>query len=267
MQRWCGICSYDGTDLGGWQSQLDGNTVQDFLERRLSQIFQRRIVAIGSGRTDAGVHARAQVFHFDGNWPHGEDALLRALRCGFPRTIRVAKVMPISGDFHGRFSAIGKRYVYQLQCGFTDPFSCRYRWSLGKMKLNLDTMAEAAKIFLGLHDFANFANRSDRENSIRTLCRSDMAIDGDRISYVTEGDGYLYRMVRRIVGAIVDVGRGRVSVDFLRNLLQNPSLPSAKHLQSAPAEGLFLERPFYGDGFDRLIFGEWADSLNLWKEK
>jgi tRNA pseudouridine38-40 synthase len=266
MQRWCGTCAYDGTSLSGWQSQPNGNAVQDFLERRLLQIFQKKVFAIGSGRTDAGVHARCQVFHFDGDWHHGELALLRALRCGLPRTICVTKVLQISSDFHARFSAVGKRYSYSMGRGFLDPFNCRYSMSLGNGKIDFDAMAEAAKIFLGTHDFANFANRGGGENTVRTLRHSDLLISDNGIAYVTEGNGYLYRMVRRIVGAIVEVGRGKVDGDFLKNLLQNPSNSPKRHLQSAPAEGLFLERPFYEDEFDGLIFAK-AGKLDLWQQK
>jgi tRNA pseudouridine38-40 synthase len=247
-QRWYGLCAYDGTGLDGWQSQPGANTVQDFLEARLTQIFERKTGAIGAGRTDAGVHARGQVFHFDSfGWRHGTDALLRALRCGFPRAIRVEKISPASPNFHARFSARGKRYVYELQRGFADPFHCRYRWSLGDGPLDLVAMSAAAKVFLGVHDFSAFANRSaggDR-NSVRTVCRSDWTVEGDLFRYVTEGNGYLYRMVRRMVGAIVAVGRGQTDEKSLSTLLADPTSPIRNPLQSAPPEGLCLDRVLY----------------------
>ncbi|MDR2668038.1 MAG: tRNA pseudouridine(38-40) synthase TruA [Puniceicoccales bacterium] len=255
MQRWCGICAYDGTSFDGWQSQPSGNGIQDILGKRLSQIFQRKTVAIGSGRTDAGVHARCQVFHFDGDWPHEENALLQALSCGCRGAIRVHGVVQVLNTFHARFSAIGKRYSYAMERGFADPFNCRYRWSLGNGNVDTDAMAATAEIFLGTNDFANFANKNGCGGTIRTLHRSDLTVDGNLITYTTEGTGYLYRMVRRIVGAIVEVGRGKADANFLKKLLKNPSEPPNSHLQSAPAEGLFLERPFYGEEIDRLIFG------------
>ncbi|MDR0340030.1 MAG: tRNA pseudouridine(38-40) synthase TruA [Puniceicoccales bacterium] len=247
-QRWCGLCAYDGTGLAGWQSQPNANTVQDFLEARLSQIFERKTAAIGAGRTDAGVHARGQVFHCDSfGWRHGPDALLRALRCGFPRAIRVEKIFPVQSDFHARFSAKGKRYVYELQRGFADPFHCRYRWSLGDGPLDLAAMDAAAKVFLGTHNFFAFSNRGaigDRD-PVRTIHRSDWTVEGDLFRYVTEGNGYLYRMVRRMVGAIVAVGRGQADEKSLGALLADPTGLISGPLQSAPPEGLCLDRVFH----------------------
>ncbi|MDR2421953.1 MAG: tRNA pseudouridine(38-40) synthase TruA [Deltaproteobacteria bacterium] len=112
--RWKCICNYDGTDFNGWQSQSNGNTIQDILEKRLEFIFGRPVRIHGSGRTDTGVHANRQVFHFDANWEHGADKLVRAFRCGIPRTIRVFSVEEVSDLFHARFSATRKRYKYYL---------------------------------------------------------------------------------------------------------------------------------------------------------
>jgi tRNA pseudouridine38-40 synthase len=143
-----------------------------------------------------------------------------------------------------------------MQRGFADPFSCRYSWSLGDGPMDIGAMAAAAQIFIGTNDFANFSNSSDCKDARRTMCRSHIGSDGDKITYATEGNGYLYRMVRRIVGAIVDVGRGKVEIDFLEQLLQNPTERPVRHLQCAPARGLFMERPVYGKELDQLIFGE-----------
>jgi tRNA pseudouridine38-40 synthase len=248
LERWCGICAYDGTAFDGWQSQRSGNAVQDFLQKRLGEIFGQPISVVGSGRTDAGVHAIGQVFHFDApHWCHGEGALLRAIRWRLPRSIMPWKVVAVGGEFHARFSATGKRYAYAMARGFGDPFSQRYRWSLGAEKLHLDSMAAAAEKFIGTHDFANFSNRSANENTVRTLRRSEIVVDGDAIAYVTEGDGYLYRMVRRIVGALVAVGRAKVPVELLGELLCGPAVAQSRYLQTAPPEGLFLDRVFYGD--------------------
>jgi tRNA pseudouridine38-40 synthase len=249
FQRWCGLCAYDGTDFAGWQSQPGGNTVQDFLGRRLSQIFQCPIVAVGSGRTDAGVHARGQVFHFDAPpWFHGAPALLRALRCGFPKTIQVSSIAPAPSGFHARFSATGKRYIYVLQRGFADPFHCRHRWSLGDGPLDVNAMELAAPLFLGTHDFTAFSTGcSVEESSVRTLIRSEFVRSADCLLYVVEGNGFLYRMVRRIVGALVAVGRGVVCGDRLKERLEHPKIDCRPHLSAAPALGLTLDRVFYGD--------------------
>ena len=132
--RWKCTVAYDGTQFEGWQSQPGGNTVQDFIERRLSVLFKQRVVIHGSGRTDSGVHARGQVFHFDGDWPHGPEALLKALRVGYPDAIQVYRAEVVGADFHARFSATNKRYVYQFHEGYADPFHTRWYWSTGQRR-------------------------------------------------------------------------------------------------------------------------------------
>ncbi|MDR2577013.1 MAG: tRNA pseudouridine(38-40) synthase TruA [Puniceicoccales bacterium] len=250
VQRWCGTCSYDGTDFCGWQSQSNGNAIQDFLERRLAQIFRRRVPAVGSGRTDAGVHALAQIFHFDATgWNHGQKELLRALQCGLPRTIRVWDVRTVDADFHARFSSTGKRYTYFFQRGFTDPFHCRFRWHTGNAPLDDVAMDAAARLFLGSHDFRAFANlRRDGTdgNSVKTLTRSEIVRRDDCYVYATEGNGYLYRMVRRIVGTIVEVGRGKILIGDVVERLATPDVKYVHTPSAAPAAGLFLEKVFFG---------------------
>jgi tRNA pseudouridine38-40 synthase len=250
-QRWCGICAYDGTDFNGWQSQTGGNTIQDFLELRLSQIFHRRVQVFGAGRTDAGVHARAQVFHFDAaEWKCGSEKLLRALQCGFPKTIRVLHIYGVDGAFHARFSAKCKRYVYEFQPGLHDPFHCRFRWNTGHYNLDVDTMSTAATYFLGTHDFRAFANlRNDGtdNNFTKTLINSRIKRREDYFAYIIEGDGFLYRMVRRIVGALVDVGRRKITCDDIKERLFEPLKKYVYIPSAAPPTGLFLDKVFYLD--------------------
>lgn len=121
--RWCLECAYDGTLFSGWQSQPSGNGVQDFIERRLETIFRIPVRIHGSGRTDAGVHARGQVFHFDADWPYAPDKMRVALGVGVPRTIQIKRVKRVGSEFHARFSAIGKRYIYRIYEGDADPFT------------------------------------------------------------------------------------------------------------------------------------------------
>ncbi|MDR1457191.1 MAG: tRNA pseudouridine(38-40) synthase TruA [Puniceicoccales bacterium] len=242
--RWKCLCAYDGTDYNGWQSQIGGNTIQDFIERRLSEVFNERIRVHGAGRTDAGVHARGQVFHFDGNWPHGADKLFRALRCGFPRTIQIRHIQRVDGSFHARFSAAGKCYIYRLYLGFADPFSHRYCWNLRSAAPDLAAMAAAAHLFRGKHSFQAFAKKRGEEHEetfIRTIYRSELRRCGKKITYITEGEGYLYKMVRRMVGALVDIGRETRSLDDLITALNS----GTGNFQAAPAAGLTLNRVFY----------------------
>lgn len=244
--RWRCECAYDGTDFEGWQSQVSGNTIQDYLERRIEEIFKKKIRIHGSGRTDAGVHARQQIFHFDAAWEHSPENLLRAFRCGIPRSIQVTQVEKTDFSFHARFSAHHKRYIYQIFLGEANPFLYRYVWSMGKRALDVEKMAEASKIFLGTHDFQTLAAHPRNEpqgDTNKTIYRSEIQKDGPLITYTTEGSGYLYKMVRRMVGCLVEVGLGNIDSKEIAGLLEG-KIP--EHIiQTAPAQGLVLDRVFY----------------------
>lgn len=244
--RWKCLCRYDGTDFNGWQSQSNGNTIQDFLERRLAIIFERPIRIHGAGRTDSGVHARGQIFHFDGDWSHGKEKLLRALQIGFPKTIQVASVQSVSQNFHARFSARRKRYDYSIYCGYAPPFLQRYCWSIGARLLNFDAMNEAAGHFLGTRNFAMFgANRGDgsADNPMKTIHRSQWNRRGKIYGFSTEGSGYLYKMVRRMVGCLVEIGLGKLPPEAIPLILAQQWTDYS--IPTAPATGLSLERVFY----------------------
>ena len=147
--RWKCHCAYDGTGFEGWQSQSGGNTIQDTLERRLNAtIFEQPIRIHGSARTDAGVHAKGQVFHFDAQWTHPPNELLRAFQSNLPKTVQVFRVQRVAETFHARFSALGKRYVYQIFQGYAPPMETRYFWSIRSARqLNIETMRAAANRF------------------------------------------------------------------------------------------------------------------------
>lgn len=239
------VCAYDGTDFCGWQSQKGGNTVQDYIEARLEFIFLKKIRIHGSGRTDAGVHAKAQVFHFDADWPHDAEKLQAALRCGFPAGIQVSRVSDAPEGFHARFSARGKRYAYNIYEGYAPPYEARYAWSMRRRKLDVARMNEAAALLVGEHDFTAFsANRGrEEDNPVKNLKKLCVSRRGRRIRVLTEGSGYMYKMVRILTGALVDVGLGRLEPPDLTEILE--SRRRTNRIQTAPALGLFLEKVFY----------------------
>ena len=142
-------CAYDGTDFCGWQSQKSGGSVQDFIEARLGQILKKPIRIHGSGRTDSGVHATGQVFHFDAVWDHPAYALLAALRSTNRTDVFVKSLKRVGNDFHARYSAKGKRYVYYIHTGVALPHLARYRWSLKGLKPDIDKMNAAAEALVG----------------------------------------------------------------------------------------------------------------------
>ncbi len=243
-KRWRCVCAYDGGALAGWQSQPGGQAVQDLIEARLAAILGRSVRIHGSGRTDAGVHALGQVFHFDAAWRHGADKLLAALRSGLPASIQVKSARPVRSDFHARFSAKGKRYEYRLHLGDADPFERPYSWSVFR-PLDFAAMTAAAAVLRGRHDFRAFAaeNGTERESTVRDLRRLDIRRRGCRVRIVAEADGFLYKMVRSLVGVLVAVGEGRLTVTEVKALLAGGKRTPA--VQTAPPQGLFLVKVFY----------------------
>ena len=238
--------AYDGTDFEGWQAQPSGRTVQQHIERRLTQLFEHPVRIHGSGRTDSGVHAVGQVFHFNGSWAHGSDALLRALRAGFPDSIQVSHAEVVEDDFHARFSAVGKRYVYRLFEGHAPPFETRYCWSLGNRRVSLEAMNEAGRALLGRHDFSAFgANLGDPSagHPVKDLRVLEVTREGPRLLLATEASGYLYKMVRTLTGCLVEVGLGKLSPAQLVAI--RDSGVRTPLVTTAPARGLALEHVYY----------------------
>ena len=244
VRRWKCICAYDGTSFAGWQSQAGGTAIQDVIEARLSQIFRHAIRIHGSGRTDAGVHARGQVFHFDAAWPHGPEKLLAACRAGLPPSIQIKSITEISREFHARFSATGKRYDYYIHLGDADPFTRPYCWTVFK-PLDVAAMQATAAILRGRHDFRAFTalNGPEREDTLRDLRRLEVVRRGRTLRITAEAAGFLYKMVRSLAGVLVAVGDGRLTLAGTRAILRDRVRVPA--VQTAPSQGLFLTKVFY----------------------
>ena len=245
-QRWRCVCAYDGTEFKGWQKQTNGKAVQNKIEEVLSGIFGLPVRTIGAGRTDAGVHARAQVFHFDGPWIHGANALLQALRVSLPIGISPRKIESVPASFHAHLSAQGKRYLYRICTGWAMPEDDRYVLSMKERSLHLKAMREAASYFLGTHDFAAFAaNRGngDHEPTVRKVWRMEWREKGSELHLITEAEGYLYKMVRSMVGTMLDVGLGRMEPHEIPEILKTKKRTA--RVVSAPAKGLRMEKVFY----------------------
>lgn len=244
LQRWKCVCAYDGGAFAGWQSQTGGNAIQDVIEARLSRILGTDLRIHASGRTDAGVHAHGQVFHFDAAWRHGPEKLLAALTAGLPPQIQIKSAKSVSPEFHARFSAKGKIYRYHLYLGDPDPFERPYCW--GRLHdIDLGNFKTAAATLVGEHDFRAFSafNGVEREDTVRTLKRLDVLVRGRRIQVTAEADGFLYKMVRSLVGALVNAGQGKLSPERIRALLKEGK--RTPEVQTAPPQGLFLEKVLY----------------------
>lgn len=244
VRRWRCLCAYDGTAFAGWQSQAGGTAIQDVIEARLAQMFKQPTRIHGSGRTDSGVHAHGQVFHFDAVWPHDTGKLLAAFRVGLPAAIQIKSVRAVAADFHARFDATGKRYDYHLHLGDADPFTRPYCWVVFK-PMNIAAMQAAARVLEGRHDFRAFTalNGSEREDTVRNLRRLEVMRRGRRVHIVAEADGFLYKMVRSLVGVLVAVGEGKLGAGEVRRILQAGVRTPV--VQTAPAQGLFLTKVYY----------------------
>ncbi len=242
--RWKCVCAYDGAPFSGWQSQAGGNSIQDVLEARLTQIFGTPRRIHGSGRTDAGVHARAQVFHFEAEWRHGPERLLAAMRSELVPAIQIISVRQVSPEFHARFSATGKIYTYYLHLGDADPFTRPYCWPVFR-ELDFVAMEAAAAELRGTHDFKAFSafNGTEREDTVRDLRRLEIARRGAKVRITAEANGFLYKMVRSLAGALVAAGEGRMPAEAVRAILAAKVRTNA--VRTAPPQGLFLEKVLY----------------------
>ncbi len=246
--------AYDGRPWSGWQSQHNGVAVQAQLEKALLKITGQEVIVRGSGRTDAGVHARGQIAHVEVenlDWP-GE-IWVRAMNANLPFSIRVLQCEEVAPEFHARFDATGKIYEYRIWRGqVMSPFEVGLAWHVFG-ELNMPLIREGAASFCGTHNFARLsANRGDitdierrtnAEGLTRTVHGIDVFEEGEVLRLVFEGDGFLYKMVRMMVGSLVHAARGRADAQWLRSLVEEPDGEKSNH--SAPADGLSLIRVLY----------------------
>lgn len=245
--------AYDGTAFAGWQVQPANTTIQGVLEAALKQVtgVQQRITA--SGRTDAGVHALGQVAAFECQTSLTPSDLCRALNANTPEAIVILELEEIQEGFHAIRDAVRKRYRYVLSDGpLMDIFSRTYCWHHWK-RLDVEEMQRAAQLLLGTHDFVSFqAKGAERLTTVRTIFdigferRSYLqsgAGEGSKILFEVEADGFLYNMVRNIVGTLIEIGHGRKPIEWLTQVLSAKDRKAAG--QTAPAYGLFLVKVDY----------------------
>lgn len=237
--------SYDGTNYCGWQSQPNGNSVQDEIEKALKIILKENISLIGSGRTDAGVHAKEQVAHFSTNAKFSIDRLIFSLNGLLHNDIRINSIEDAEDSFHARYSAIGKTYRYHFSFGTThSPFNKLYSCHVKENSIDIDLIKKASSYFIGKHDFKSFANESDnKKNTIRTIWQINIKRDDNGFYIEFIGNGFLYKMIRNIVGTLLEVGNKKISIDQVEKILLAKDRRKAK--KAAPAKGLFLIKVHY----------------------
>jgi tRNA pseudouridine38-40 synthase len=225
--------------------QPNGKTIQEVVETALSKIDGSEVRVHGSGRTDAGVHARGQVANCTLRTQLKAATLLRALNANLPEDVRVVRVQETNAKFHARFSAKGKEYRYQIDCGaVAEPFLRLYAWHHPR-PLNIAAMRGATRLLKGRQDFSALSANPMRsvETNVRTIRKLSVTKRGNILTVAVVADGFLYKMVRSIVGALVKVGESRLTVEELQKLLK--AKKRTAQVETAPAHGLFLWRVFY----------------------
>jgi tRNA pseudouridine38-40 synthase len=247
--------SYDGTDYHGWQVQPGLQTIQGELERVVSELEGQPVQVAGSGRTDAGVHALAQVAAFNIENPIPAENLARAMNRLLSRDIRVLKAEEAPLDFHPRFHAKAKTYEYRIfRAEICSPFERRYAYH-HPYPLGIEEMIAVAPLLEGEHDFTAFAASDDRDelpgnSKVRTIFCSRLAREADRLIYRVTGSGFLKHMVRNIVGVLLETGKGNVDrAGVLARLQPGCAIPPGP---TAPARGLFLVTVDYEPGLSGL---------------
>jgi len=211
---------YDGSGFCGWQSQAGGGAVQDALESALSIVADAPTRVVCAGRTDAGVHALAQVVHFDTEAVRPDTAWVRGVNAHLPDSVAVRWAQPVSGEFHARFSARGRRYRYLLLNRAERPGLMARRVGWFHRPLDADAMARAARLLLGEHDFSAFRSiECQAKSPVKTLRRADVTRHGDLVVFEFEASAFLHHMVRNLVGTLAYVGKGAHPPEWVADLL------------------------------------------------
>jgi tRNA pseudouridine38-40 synthase len=238
--------AYDGSKYSGYQKQPKKKTIQGEIEKALKQINDGKDVSlVASGRTDAGVHALGFVASFLA--PERPDIppekLLKAVNRQLPGDIKVMSIKEVPFEFHSRYDAMGKAYTYVLNLKDSSPFTDRYSWRPLR-RLDPELLNAAAQRLVGTHDFSSFVvERSKIDDAVRTIYRIDQQLFGDYCTLTFVGNGFLYKMIRCLMGTIEAAGAGKLSPDAVTRILESKDRTNAP--ETAPPQGLFLMKVFY----------------------
>jgi tRNA pseudouridine38-40 synthase len=235
---------YDGSRFLGWQTQPGGGAVQDALEAALAGIAGEDVAVTCAGRTDRGVHARAQVAHFDTRAARPESAWVRGVNALLPESVAVLWAVPVPGDFHARYSALSRTYRYVLVNRPVRPALAARHAGWTHARLDLDAMRAAARLLVGEHDFSAFRSAECQARTpVRTLHALEIEARGERIDFMLRANAFLHHMVRNIVGTLLYVGSGRHAPAWAGEVLA--SRTRGRAAPTFAAEGLYLERVEY----------------------
>ena len=238
------IVTYDGSQFHGFQIQPSLRTVQGVIQEALRKITQEEIVIHGSGRTDAGVHANNQVFHFDTNKTLPEKQWKRSINHFMPSDIYINNSFIVDVDFHSRYSASWKEYRYYLNMNEYNPLQCHYIYQYCR-ELDIQAMKQASKLYLGCHNFASFTAQDPYGNTFRTVYDISITNKEGVIMFRFKGDGFRRYQIRYMVGALIRVGQHKLTEIDLRAMIESEGKIICLH--KAPPEGLYLHRVGYGE--------------------
>jgi tRNA pseudouridine38-40 synthase len=246
LKRYFIQLSYNGTRYFGWQRQLNAISVQEVIEKTLSTALREEITVVGAGRTDTGVHASYYILHFDCITEISEPyKLVYQLNRFLPGDIAIQKIAKISNDFHARFSAVSRTYKYFI-CTQKNPFqqeTC-YQYTV---PLDVEKMNEAAQTLFEFADFTSFSRlHTDVKTNNCKILRADWKKENDQFVFTIKADRFLRNMVRAIVGTLLEVGKGKLTVDDFKKIIEKKDRSAAG--TSAPAKGLFLVNIEYPEG-------------------
>ena len=235
--------SYDGTSLHGWQIQKNSRTVQGDIENALEKIFNQKINLIGAGRTDSGVHALGQVANFKVSTSMTPNELKNALNGNLGRDIFIISCDEVNLDFHSRFSAVKREYIYKIQTNFT-PISRNFSWSLDSNFIDINILNECSKLVIGEHDFSQLSKKNvEIENKNCHIYSSKWIVNDSSLNYMVSANRFLHHMVRYLVGVMIEVSKKNLlSIDDFESML---NANKRKFIFKAPSKGLYLNRVLY----------------------
>lgn len=236
-------CMYDGTYFHGFQAQAGVKTIQEEIENALFIIHKHKVEIVASGRTDAGVHAIGQVFHFDSELDIEDNNFKNAINTRLDKAIYITKVEKVSDEFHARKSAIAKEYHYLIDFGEYNPFLRNYRYYCQKKNVDKELFKKAFSVYLGEHDFRSFTKDKKKENTIRTIEQIDFEEENTMIKIKIKGNGFLHNQIRILVAMALEVGRGKISIDDLKRIMEAKNRQLAPKI--APPNGLYLYKVYY----------------------
>lgn len=239
---------YDGSRYFGWQVQPRVPTIQGEIQKTVRRVLKQDIKLKGSGRTDAGVHAYGQTASFEIIHGIPVEKIPRVLNNKLPGDIKILAAKEVPEDFHARFSAVGKKYIYKMRES-VDVFANNYFYEVPK-KPDYEVMKEAAKNIVGTHDFKCFqaSGGEEKETTVRTIFDLDVKKTEAGYELVVCGNGFLYNMVRIITGTMVDVGLGKISPEEIKGIIDSKDRSKAGH--TAPPQGLYLAEVYYTEDIE-----------------